>query len=79
MSTKESMKLRFDTFRAETLLTVEFFKSRGRCVEIDTSHDRQTVYEIVRQHLAEFTDPALFDRPLTERSEIILGLRPNKS
>lgn len=72
----ESVKLRFDTFRAETLPTVEFFKDRGKCVEIDTSRDRMAVYEIVREHLAEFTDPALAARPFTERSEIILGLRP---
>lgn len=71
----ESMKLRFETFRTESLPMVELFKSRGKCVEIDTSQDRQAVYEIVRLELAEFTDPALAARPFTERSEIILGLR----
>ena len=72
----ESMKLRFETFRAETLPTVELFKSQGKCVEIDTSKSRRAVYEIVRQQLAEFTDPILASSPFTERSEIILGLRP---
>lgn len=72
----ESLKLRFETFRTETLPTVGLFKNQGKCVEIDTSQDRHAVYEIVRRHLAEFTDPALAGRPLTERSEIILGLRP---
>lgn len=71
----ESMKLRFVTFRAETLPTVELFKSHDKCVEIDTSQPRQAVYEIVRQHLAEFTDPDIAARPLTERAQIILGLR----
>ena len=72
----ESLKLRFDTFRAETLPTVEFFKSRGRCAEIDTSQDRQAVYALVRGVLAEYTDNTLAARPLTERAEMLLGLRP---
>lgn len=75
----ESMKQRFETFRAKTLPIAEHFRIRGKYVEIDTSPDRMTVFEIVRQHLAEFTDPALAARPLTERSEIILGLRPYPS
>lgn len=72
----ESVKLRFDTFKAETLPTVEFFKSLGRCVDIDTSQDRPTVYALVRDSLAEFTDKNLATRPLTERAEVLLGLRP---
>lgn len=72
----ESVKLRFDTFKAETLPTVEFFKSQGRCVEIDTSQNRPAVYALVRDSLAEFTDKNLAARPLTERAEILLGLRP---
>ncbi len=70
------MKLRFDTFKAETLPTVEFFKSQDKCVEIDTSQDRQAVYAVVRDSLAEFTDKNMAARPLTERAEILLGLRP---
>ncbi|HUG11557.1 MAG TPA: nucleoside monophosphate kinase [Opitutaceae bacterium] len=72
----ESVKLRFDTFKAETLPTVEFFKSQGRCVDIDTSQDRPAVYALVRDSLAEYTDQSLAARPLTERAEILLGLRP---
>ena len=72
----ESVKLRFDTFKAETLPTVELFKSKNQCVEIDTSQDRQAVYAIVAKHLAEFTDNELMSKPLTERSEMLLGLRP---
>lgn len=72
----ESLKLRFDTFKAETLPTVELFKSKGRCVEVDTSQDRQTVYAIVREQLADFTDEKLAEVPLTPRAEMLLGLRP---
>ena len=72
----ESVKLRFDTFKAETLPTVELFKSKNKCVEIDTSQDRQAVYELVGRHLAEHTDKTLAAQPLTERAETILGLRP---
>lgn len=72
----ESMKLRFDTFKSETLPTVELFKGKNKCVEIDTSQDRQAVYNLVTTNLAEYTDKALADKPLTERAEILLGLRP---
>lgn len=72
----ESMRLRFETFKAETLPTVEFFQSQGRCIEVDTSLDRQSVYKIVSEQLAEFTDEQLVKRPLSERAEVLLGLRP---
>ncbi len=72
----ESVKLRFDTFKEETLPTVELFQSQNKCVEVDTSLDRQAVYDLVRGHLAEYTDSELAEKPLTERSEILLGLRP---
>ncbi len=72
----ESMKLRFDTFKAETLPTVELFKSKNKCTIIDTSQSRESVYSVVTSHLAEHTDPELSKNPLTERSEMLLGLRP---
>jgi UMP-CMP kinase len=72
----ELPKMRFDTFKAETLPTVEFFKTRGKCVELDTSQDRQSVYDLVVGNLAEFTDKVDAAKPLTERTEILLGLRP---
>lgn len=72
----ESMKLRFDTFKAETLPTVDLFKSKNKCVEVDTSGDRQAVYDLVTSQLAEYTDQTLVAQPLTERAEILLGLRP---
>ena len=72
----ESMKVRFDTFKAKTLPTVELFKSKNRCVEIDTSQDRQAVYAQVASNLAEHTDGTFATKPLTERAEMLLGLRP---
>jgi adenylate kinase family enzyme len=72
----ESIKLRFDTFKAETLPTVELFRSKNLCVEIDTSQDRQAVYAQVGSSLAEFTDKSFAAKPLTEKSEMLLGLRP---
>jgi UMP-CMP kinase len=71
----ESVKLRFDTFKAETLPTVEVFMSKNKCVEIDTSQDRQAVYALVGSNLAEYTNQTLAAKPLTERAEILLGLR----
>ncbi|MBT5705400.1 nucleoside monophosphate kinase [bacterium] len=75
----ESVKRRFDTFKAETLPTVELFKSKNRCVEIDTSQERQCVYDLVTKNLAEHTDSELAAKPLTERAELLLGLRPYPS
>lgn len=72
----ESVKLRFDTFKAETLPTVELFQDKGKCIEIDTSLDRQSVYAVVAENLAEYTDKELANKPLTERAEMLLGLRP---
>lgn len=72
----KSMKLRFDTFKAETLPIVELFKSKNKCVEIDCSQGREDVYAAVKGELAEFTSEEYATKPLTERSEILLGLRP---
>ncbi|MCO8121260.1 nucleoside monophosphate kinase [Stieleria sp. TO1_6] len=72
----QSLKLRFDTFKAETLPTIERFKSQNKCVEIDTSQDRQSVYSLVQRSLAEYTDKNFAAKPLSERAEMLLGLRP---
>ncbi|MCC9657142.1 nucleoside monophosphate kinase [Rhodopirellula halodulae] len=72
----ESLKVRFDNFKAETLPAVEHFKSQGRCVELDTSQDRQSVYKLVCENLSEHTDCSLANQPLSERAEMLLGLRP---
>ncbi|MBE0504344.1 MAG: nucleoside monophosphate kinase [Desulfuromonadales bacterium] len=72
----EAMKLRFDTFKAETMPTVELFKSKSKCLEIDTSQDRVAVYALLRDQLAKYSEQYLMDQPLTEKAEILLGLRP---
>ncbi len=72
----ESIKLRFDTFKVETLPTVELFRSNGKCIDVDTSLERQAVYDLVAGNLAEHTDKNLAAKPLTERAEMLLGLRP---
>lgn len=72
----ESMKLRFDTFRQETLPTVELFRSKDKCIEIDTSLDRGSVYNKFAEQLSEYTDESLVGQPLSERAEMLLGIRP---
>ena len=72
----ESMKLRFDTFKAKTLPTLALFRSKNKVVEVDASQGREEVYALVKQSLAAHTDPALAAQPLTEQSEMRLGLRP---
>ncbi|MFN2378337.1 MAG: nucleoside monophosphate kinase [Candidatus Binatia bacterium] len=72
----EAMKLRFDSFKAETLPTVQLFRSKGRCVDIDTSQDRETVYGLLVDQLARYTDSRRMAQPLSERAEILLGRRP---
>jgi adenylate kinase family enzyme len=71
----ESMKLRFDTFKAKTLPTLELFRSKDRVVEVDASQGREDVYALVRKSLEAYTDPQLAAQPLTEQSEMLLGLR----
>lgn len=72
----ESLKLRFDTFKADTLPLVEFFRSSDKCIEVDTSNSRVDVFEEVKKCLADFTEEEAAARPLTERAEMLLGLRP---
>ncbi|XZE35728.1 nucleoside monophosphate kinase [Pirellulaceae bacterium SH501] len=72
----DSMKLRFETFKAETLPIVNHFKLQGKCIEIDTSLKRQAVYELVKEQLAGRSNSEVLNRPLCERAEVLLGLRP---
>jgi adenylate kinase family enzyme len=72
----EAMKVRFDTFKAETLPTVDLFRIKGKCVDIDTSQQRETVYALLREQLGRFTDPRMLAQPLSEKAEMLLGLRP---
>ncbi len=75
----ESIKLRFDTFKAETLPTVELFRSKNKCVEINSGRDRQLVFSDLAEHLSEFTENEFADLPLSEEAEMLLGLRPYPS
>ncbi|MEO1527679.1 MAG: nucleoside monophosphate kinase [Planctomycetota bacterium] len=72
----ESLKQRYETFQAETLPMVELFESHNRCVRIDSSQARQDVYAALKAALANFTDETFAAQPLTERAEMLLGLRP---
>jgi len=72
----DSLKLRFDTYKAETLPTVEFFKNKNKCVDVDSSADRESVYQNFSKILAGFTEAQYVDAPLSEKAEILLGLRP---
>ncbi|MEL7496320.1 MAG: nucleoside monophosphate kinase [Planctomycetota bacterium] len=72
----QALKQRFDTFRSETLPMVQMFRQKEKCIEIDTSQDRQAVFAQVVEHLADFTDEESAANPLSERAEMLLGLRP---
>jgi len=72
----ESMKLRFDTFKEKTLPTLQLFQGKNKVVEVDASQSREDVYTLVKRSLAAHTDPELAAQPLTEASEMRLGLRP---
>ena len=72
----ESLRLRFDTFKEETLPVVNHFKSKNKCIEIDTGQERTAVYDLVVTHLAAFTEDEFASQPLSEYSEMLLGLRP---
>jgi UMP-CMP kinase len=72
----ESVKRRFDTFKAKTLPTFEVFKRLDKVVQVDASRSREEVYAFFTESLEAYTDAALAAEPLTEHSEILLGLRP---
>lgn len=71
-----ALQQRFESFKAKTLPTVEWFRRQGHCIDIDTSQDRQVVYNNVVASLSEFTDETVQAQPLSERAEMLLGLRP---
>jgi len=72
----ESMRKRFNTYKEETMPTVDIFRQHGKCVEVDTSKDRQDVWKLVNEKLAVWTDKTMAARPLSERAEMLLGIRP---
>eukprot|EP01052_Picozoa_sp_SAG31_P049000 SAG31_NODE_10526_length_1128_cov_1.556851_2_plen_148_part_00 len=72
----ESLRKRFQTYKNETMPIVQVFRERGACIEVDTSQPRPEVYALVKNSLSAFTDATLAEEPLTERAEMLLGLRP---
>jgi len=72
----KSMKLRFQTYEAETLPTIEFFKDKNKCIRIDSSQARESVFEQVVGELAAYTEERYTGKPLSEKAEMLLGLRP---
>ena len=72
----ESLRKRFNVYKNETMPIVQAFRDKGACVEVDTSQPRPDVYALVKASLAKHTDAAKAEAPLTERAEMLLGLRP---
>jgi UMP-CMP kinase family protein len=72
----ESLRKRFATYKNETMPIVRAFREKGACVEVDTSQPRPDVYALVKQSLSKHTDADKAGAPLTERAEMLLGLRP---
>ena len=72
----ESLRLRFATYKNETMPIVEMFRNEKKVVEIDSSQPRQEVWNVVAGKLAGLSDPTKADAPLPEKSEMMLGLIP---
>jgi len=71
----ESLRLRFNTYKNETMPIVDLFRKKKQCIEVDSSLAREAVYALVKESLSEMTDQTHLEAPLTERSECLLGLR----
>ena len=72
----ESLRKRFSTYREETLPAVEFFGRQGLLTKVDSSVSKPEVWAIVKELLAPHTVAADVTEELSERSEMVLGLRP---
>lgn len=72
----ESVRMRFNTYKEETMPIVKVFKEKKQLIEMDSSLPRDEVFANVKSALAQFTEPSLNDAPLTERSKEILGIIP---
>jgi UMP-CMP kinase len=48
----ESLRKRFNTYKDETMPTVNVFRAAGKCLEVDTSLERTAVYKLVKDKLA---------------------------
>jgi hypothetical protein len=55
---------------------VQLFRAANKCIEVDSSKPREEVYALVTGSLEQWSDPGMGSAPLTERSEMLLGLRP---
>jgi UMP-CMP kinase len=73
----DSLRLRFNTYKNETMPIVEVFRAvDGKCIEVDSSQSREEVWKATVGALTPFTDSKMLETPLTEKSEMLLGLRP---
>ena len=74
----ESVRKRFNTYKKETMPIVELYRTKGLCVEVDTSGPKPAIYEVVKKALSEYTDASISpSKPLEhDRSKMVLGLMP---
>eukprot|EP00518_Triparma_eleuthera_P015603 CAMPEP_0197552164 /NCGR_PEP_ID=MMETSP1320-20131121/5779_1 /TAXON_ID=91990 /ORGANISM="Bolidomonas sp., Strain RCC2347" /LENGTH=363 /DNA_ID=CAMNT_0043112737 /DNA_START=7 /DNA_END=1098 /DNA_ORIENTATION=- len=70
----EAVRKRFNTYKNETMPIVDVFRGLGKVVDVDSSKGRVEVWEEVKVALKEGSSTD--EKPLTERSECLLGLRP---
>ena len=72
----ESLRKRFATYREETLPAVEYFGRQGLLTKVDSSVSKPEVWATMKELLAPHTVAADVTEELSERSEMVLGLRP---
>jgi len=72
----ESLRKRFTTYKDETMPIVDVFRAATKCTELDSSTPREEVWASVKNALAPWTEATRNESALSERSEMLLGLRP---
>ena len=72
----ESLRKRFATYREETLPAVEKYGELGLLIKVDSSVSKPEVWAMMQTILAPYTVAADVTEALSERSEMVLGLRP---
>ena len=71
----ETVRKRFATYREETLPAVEYFGARGLLTKVDSSVPKPEVW--ATNWLSSLRTPCRdVTEALSERSEMVLGLRP---
>ena len=70
-----ALSQRLQTFRERTLPTAEAFAEAGLRTDIDAGAERPAVFRAVAAALAD-ASPDGSEKPLGERAEMLLGLRP---